>query len=288
MDKLIRNWSLIAAYGFTRLTQNRLPQVAAVASSFMWFTPFKKQGHRKSQELRQSSKAQVFKSKNKRFILRSWGEQNSGEQIVLVHGWGGRWDQYTEMIQDLVEKGFRVSAFDLPAHGESPGLTTDIFEWAEALEEAGKFLKTEAHYICHSFGFLAVAQAYFNRDLKVKSLIAINSPSRFYFLAEQFMGKLKLNRKVEPYLLQQMRNRVGPHFEQRINVPIRQLHQELPFYFIADTEDKEVPFREHSEIASVLGGHFIVTQGLGHNGILRNKSVHDQISSLVNQSLRPL
>jgi len=281
MDKLLRNWSLLAAYGFTKLTQNKIPHLAAVASSYMWFTPLKKRPHRQLKEMCQSSKTQVFQVQNKNFILRSWGDQNLGEQIVLVHGWGGRWDQYTEMIQDLVEKGCRVFVFDLPAHGESPGLSTDIFEWAEALQEAGKVLETDAHYICHSFGFLAVAQAYLNHHLKVKSLIAINSPSRFYFLAEQFMGKTKLNRKVEPYLLQQMKKRVGPNFEQRINVPIRQLNQRLPFYFFADTDDKEVPFSEHSEIASVLRHNFIMTQGLGHNGVLRNKSVHDQISSLL-------
>src|SRR5262245_29582359 len=59
--------------------------------------------------------------------LRAW-EWGEGECVLLVHGWGSRAAWMEKLVGPLVESGRHVVAFDLPAHGESPGTMTNIVE----------------------------------------------------------------------------------------------------------------------------------------------------------------
>ena len=52
----------------------------------------------------------------------TWGE--SGSAVLLMHGWGGARAQMTGFVNPLLSAGFRVIAYDQPAHGESAGTRT--------------------------------------------------------------------------------------------------------------------------------------------------------------------
>ncbi|MFW6193451.1 MAG: alpha/beta hydrolase [Gemmatimonadota bacterium] len=56
----------------------------------------------------------------------AWGEE--GPTVLLVHGWSSHTGHMTGFVDPLLRRGFRVVAFDGPAHGRSPGARTDIFE----------------------------------------------------------------------------------------------------------------------------------------------------------------
>lgn len=54
----------------------------------------------------------------------TWGE---GPAVLLVHGWSSHAAYMTGFVDPLVEQGFRVVAFDAPAHGRTPGDRTVRF-----------------------------------------------------------------------------------------------------------------------------------------------------------------
>src|SRR5512143_2769531 len=60
-----------------------------------------------------------------------WGE--SGPAVLLMHGWGGSRAQMTGFVAPLLAAGFRVVAYDQPAHGESDGPMTNLLEIAPTL-----------------------------------------------------------------------------------------------------------------------------------------------------------
>ena len=64
--------------------------------------------------------------------ITTWGE--SGPAVLLMHGWGGARAQMTGFVNPLLSAGYRVVAYDQPAHGESDGKLTNLLEIAPTMD----------------------------------------------------------------------------------------------------------------------------------------------------------
>ena len=73
---------------------------------------------------------------NKKVMLYQYGE--SSKKILLVHGWSGRGTQLFKIADKLVKVGYSTISFDAPAHGKSPGKTTIMADFVEAILEIEK------------------------------------------------------------------------------------------------------------------------------------------------------
>ncbi|MEZ5839654.1 MAG: alpha/beta fold hydrolase [Hyphomicrobiales bacterium] len=81
----------------------------------------------------------------------SWGR--SGDPIVLlVHGWTATATCFVNFINPLVDAGFRVVAHDVLAHGNSPGRTVSVTEWADTILAALATVGPVDCIIGHSMG----------------------------------------------------------------------------------------------------------------------------------------
>ena len=87
-----------------------------------------------------------------------WGPPG-GEVVVLAHGWDGRASQFATLVRELVADGYRVVAFDAPAHGDSPGRATYLLDWVHALQTVQERHGRFAAVVGHSFGGLAALVA---------------------------------------------------------------------------------------------------------------------------------
>src|SRR5215213_11523848 len=90
----------------------------------------------------------------------TWG--SSGPAILLMHGWGGARAQMTGFVDPLLFAGYRVVAYDQPAHGDSSGRMTNLLEIAPTLELIAKREGTFHAVIAHSFGTLITSYALVN------------------------------------------------------------------------------------------------------------------------------
>ncbi len=77
----------------------------------------------------------------------SWSK---GPTILLIHGWGGRGTQLGSFVGPLVASGYRILAFDAPAHGQTAGTQTSGFEMTEAIKTVEKAEGPFAGIIAHS------------------------------------------------------------------------------------------------------------------------------------------
>lgn len=71
------------------------------------------------------------------------------------------------MVGPLVSAGFKVVAFDAPAHGESSGRTTDLVESASAIAAVAAHTGPLHAVLAHSFG--ASMALYAQRDWGVQA-----------------------------------------------------------------------------------------------------------------------
>ena len=106
----------------------------------------------------------------------TWGE---GPAVLLMHGWGGARAQMTGFVPPLLEAGYRVVAFDQPAHGESDGQMTNILEISPTMDLIAEREGSFEVIIAHSFGTLVTSYVLANRDFPPPSrLIYLGSFNR--------------------------------------------------------------------------------------------------------------
>ena len=81
-------------------------------------------------------------------------QRGSGDPVVVLHGWGGRIESMTPVI-DCLSGSFHVVSLDLPGFGESP-LPPGVWgtpDYATFVRDSLKELGIErAHFVGHSYG----------------------------------------------------------------------------------------------------------------------------------------
>ncbi len=207
----------------------------------------------------------------------TWGR--SGPAVLLMHGWGGSRAQMTGFVDPLLFAGYRVVAYDQPAHGESDGRMTNLLQIAPTMDLIAKQEGPFYAIIAHSFGTLITSYALVERNFTPPSRLVyfgafnqlLESLPRFQLqagLSDNLMDGFRamLYENFDRDLLESITNeRLTP----RINIPALLFH---------DAADNVTPVEDSRAIARVWKhAKYIETQGLGHRGALQSKSIHEQV-----------
>lgn len=217
---------------------------------------------------------------NNTFVGHIWGEV--GPYILLVHGWNGRASQMGAFAKPLVEMGYRVIAFDGPAHGDSPGTESNPSEFANfILSTQNQFSPIHA-VIAHSFGSGCAVLAV-KRGLKVQKLVLIACPAYYEDVCRHFAKVIGLTPKSESYLLDMVEARVGLAAS-ALNIARLGNETQLAALIVHDTDDKDILFDNANEFIKVWkGAKLLETSGLGHRRILKDQNVIKTIISFIKE-----
>ncbi len=221
---------------------------------------------------------EAFIATGSRFTLASQGQQlagwqwGSGPAVVLVHGWGSRASRLGGLAAALVEAGFRVVAYDAPAHGESTGRFASLPEFARALGDVADAVGPLHGLVGHSLGGAAVAMA-MHHGLRARRVVLIAPPADVRIFSDLFARSLAI-----PPVVQQTMHR---NLERRLRIVWDDLHiptvvRKLPAaaLVIHDRDDADVPFAHGEEIVGAWEGSTLEsTSGLGHRALLRDPAV---------------
>ena len=209
--------------------------------------------------------------------LWSWGE---GPTVLLVHGWNGRATQLGALVEPLVARGYRVVAFDAIGHGDSVGKQSSLPELANCIRQVADELGGVYAVIAHSLGGAATTYA-LAYGMNVERAVFISPPADPREFLRIFGTALGVNGEV--------RSRVKRRVEKRLGVPMEEMQafgiarsMRVPLLVIHDRDDKEVPFQIGRELATTWpGAELILTEGLGHQRILRDPGVTDAAAHFV-------
>lgn len=199
----------------------------------------------------------------------NWG---AGPTVVLAHGWNGSAAQFSRFIRPLVEAGFRVVAFDQPAHGHSSGRRTTVLKMAEALQSIARAVGPLHAVVAHSLGATATALALFD-NLPATRVVLVAPPAAPQHFIGLLAGGLGLSPERTEGMLLQVQRDVGVHLEsldiRRVAGWIRQ-----PALLFHDVADREVPFDHGRAIAEAWpGARFVPLEHLGHTRPLADTEV---------------
>lgn len=203
-----------------------------------------------------------------------WGE---GPIVTLVHGWESRGSAFHRWIPLLVESGYKVMAWDGPAHGDSPGKKTHAPAIAQSLAEDIRELGFPIYgMIGHSLGGVVVGIVS-QLMAPAERVVIISSPAHVTDVFDRYHNQIRLSRTARQKFLDLIIKLTGKS-AQEVSLAENDLSLKTQTLLIHDVDDKEVPFSDFEVLKqSWSRSRFIATSGLGHRRILRDESVANQI-----------
>jgi pimeloyl-ACP methyl ester carboxylesterase len=203
--------------------------------------------------------------------------------VYLVHGWGGRSEQFAAMVEPLRRAGYTVVAFDAPSHGESdpgawgPTSATGV-EFGKALDAVFvKFGPGEAA-IAHSMGGLATLLALDFGWFGANRLVFVAPMAGYTEAMDVFQSMLGFGPRIRRRVDVKVWRRVGlndDEFDFR-NLWSR-LPEPLPALVVQDDTDPQAPYDQSRALAADIGAEFVTTRRLGHNRVLADERVAERI-----------
>lgn len=127
---------------------------------------------------------------------------NSGELVILVHGWESNAASMSAIGLELAEKGFHVILFNLPAHGFSKLKKTNLKLSKEALLAViGHINPLEPFSIvAHSFGSAVTAYSLSKTSYHVNNLVFLTCPDKLSQIFDDFGKLIGLSPKAQKIL----------------------------------------------------------------------------------------
>jgi pimeloyl-ACP methyl ester carboxylesterase len=200
----------------------------------------------------------------------------SGPPVVLVHGWEGAHADLDAFVAPLLERGKRVVALDLPAHGESPGTLAAFPDMGLAVGAVGAHVGPLAGVIAHSAGCPSTALA-IDQGLRVERVALIATPERYGRFVRYMAGVAG----VDPQAL------IAALMARGIDVPALNMPRQVAAYrvpalIVHSADDRTTEIEGARKVAAAWpGSMFLEVDGLGHSRILRDPAVIARIVSFI-------
>jgi pimeloyl-ACP methyl ester carboxylesterase len=218
--------------------------------------------------------------KGRHIMTWRWGAANA-PAVVLAHGWGGHAAQMRALVFPLLSAGYRVIAYDQPAHGISEGQLTGLPDFADVLAEVAWHHGEVRAVVGHSLGATAAAMAHAWKKFDVKKLVLISPPSDLVGYSRRFARWHWMPEPLRGAMQAAIEERYGIGWEELelVRVAPRLGAEAL---VIHDRDDRVVPWKQGAALAQHWSGaRLVTTQGLGHRRILQDESVAAAIADFI-------
>ena len=207
-----------------------------------------------------------------------------GPLVVLLHDWQGGASQLARLAQGLANAGLRAALFDMPAHGESSGLTSDLSEFMDVAGEVSAQLGSVQGMVGHGLGGLTALLCAAHR-LPLSSVVAVAPVPSFEFAVQQFSKTYHAHGSFQELLMRRLERRVGLS---RRDASLAQITPGAPTLLVHDVLDRSIPVRASREVsAHWRGARLMETCGLGHQRILNSPPVIHFIANFLRGFLPP-
>ena len=210
--------------------------------------------------------------------------------ILLVHGWTSEAAFMTAFIEPLRRSGFRVVAFDFPAHGHSPGRRTNLAECARAMLGVADHYGPISAAVAHSFGgFVGLLVAEGGPPLPhahpIERFVLLACPNKLADVTHNFGMGLGLDAAAQRAYERHL-ERVGHRSVAGFTTQALLNASGSGALIIHGREDHEVPFADAEAIAVACPhARLMPIDGLGHRTILYAPPV---FRAVMNELSRPL
>ncbi len=209
----------------------------------------------------------------------SWG---TGPNVLLVHGWGSRASHLSFLAHFLARSGYRVVAYDAPAHssaGTPSKPESNMFEYCGAIAAAAAATGPLLGIVGHSFGAtcaaftLAGTSLIAEQQIAAQKLALVSPAPTLSDVYKSFTRKDQIG----PEGLAHLKQELEAHFH--FNSEEYTLHDALrntgaDTLIVHDTDDEEFSVPDIQALQkSAPSVRLLLTSGSGHQKILANRTM---------------
>jgi alpha-beta hydrolase superfamily lysophospholipase len=210
--------------------------------------------------------------------------KDAPHKILILHGFGSTASNFHVYIEAMLEKGYQVLAFDAPAHGSSEGRTINAKEYSQMIEKVIELYGPVNGFIAHSFGGIALSLAMEKIPHDENTRIVFIAPATETTTAIDSAFKLlQINDKVIRAEFDQIIFEKGGYPVKWYSIKRAMKNIAANILWIHDEDDDVTPFADALKVKEVgfKNIEFIITKGLGHRNIYRNKSVQKKVTDFL-------
>jgi pimeloyl-ACP methyl ester carboxylesterase len=257
-----------------RLVASRLlfPELAGAWAERLFLTPPKGRDAAASALDLIDAREGCVVHKGRHIMTWRWGEADA-PTVLLAHGWGGRAAQMRAFVFPLLAAGYRVIAYDQPAHGLSEGKLTGLPDFADVLSEVAAHYGEVRAVIGHSLGGTAAAMAQSWNKVELEKIVLVSPPSDLVGYSRRFARWHWMPEPLRRAMQGAIEERYGLRWEELelARVAPRLAAKAL---VIHDRDDRMIPWKQGNAVAQHWpGARLMTTKGLGHGRILQDAAV---------------
>jgi len=271
---------MTAAFSLSRISTNvrfsasalLFPEMAGALAERMFLTPPRPRDAAASALDLIDARASFLEHRGRHIAMWRWGAREA-PAVLLAHGWGGNAAQMRAFVFPLLQAGYRVVAYDQPAHGVSEGRLTGLPDFADVLSVVAAHHGHVQAVIGHSLGAAAAALSLAMGRSSFRKAVLVSPPSDLVGYSRRFARWYWMPEAVRRAMQTAIEERYGMRWEELevARVAPRVAAQAL---VIHDRNDRVTPWRHGAEVARHWrGAQLLTTEGLGHNRILSNEDV---------------
>ncbi|CAN5855776.1 alpha/beta fold hydrolase [soil metagenome] len=263
------------------------PDVAARIVEHLWFRlPAAPTTERRARRQPPGGHPFAINKDGVRVVGRIFGPDDA-PTAVLVHGWGGWWQQLGAHVHPLLDAGYRVVAYDAPSHGDSPvgrhgSRSSTVLEIAGAYAAVLWQQGPADLVLAHSLGAMAAVWAH-DRGSVAGAYAFLAPMASVAPTVDGFHQVLGMGRRTRQLLVQRVESRIGHRFAdfdvEAIGCRLGTAGASPPLLCIHDLGDTETPAQGSVAITTAWpGGGLLLTEGLGHRRLLWDDHVVRQVA----------
>ena len=201
-----------------------------------------------------------------------WGSRDA-PGVLLAHGWGGNAAQMRAFVFPLLQAGYRVIAYDQPAHGVSEGRLTGLPDFSDVMAEVAAYHGGVQAVIGHSLGAAAAAVSLSSGKTSFAKVVLVSPPSDLEGYSRRFARWYWIPETVRNAMQKAIEERYGVRWED-LEVPRVAPRMTAQALVIHDRDDRMMPWAHGASVARHWpGARLLSTEGLGHRRILADERV---------------
>jgi pimeloyl-ACP methyl ester carboxylesterase len=257
-----------------RFAASRLlaPELAGALAERMFLTPPRAKDAAASALDLIDARSSFLVHKGRHIAMWRWGSREA-PAVLLAHGWGGHAAQMRAFVFPLLQAGYRVIAYDQPAHGVSDGRMTALPDFADVFGEVAAHHGGAHAVIAHSLGGAAAAVSLASGKTAYKKIVLVSPPSDLVGYSRRFARWYWMPEPVRKAMQNAIEERYGVRWED-LEVPRVAPRLSAQALVIHDRRDRLMPWSHGATVAQHWpGARLLSTEGLGHRRILADDSV---------------
>jgi len=197
----------------------------------------------------------------------------NGRSVLLVHGWTSEASFMAAFVEPLRQKGFRVVAFDFPAHGYSRQRQASLIDCAHALGAVARADGPFDDVIAHSLGgivslMVADGAPPLAGPVRFDRFVLIATPNKLEEFTAAFGRHEGLTAPAQRAFERHL-ERIGHRTLASVSSARYLTASGRPALVVHARDDRQVPFSNAEEIAAACPSvTFHPVDGFGHSDVL--------------------